>query len=163
MTSIAAQRLVDLENDCIAPTDTTDDRYNLDNKIYQSNKEFIFDYTIFKDKDSLLCHFKETFVYSIPSWQLVSKAKDRDPRTIHYIGFAISPNRENDNQTGLHFKYYNQSKTAIAGIERTGLVENAKNIWRCILQEVSFLPLPNLIRSHSLNNLIKLGTHGSRV
>lgn len=128
ITPIIAQRLVDLEDDCLAPTDTTDDRYNLDNKIYQSNKEFIFDYTIFKDKNALHCQLNKVFVYGMP-WILVPKTQDSDPYTIYQIGIAVLPHRENNNQTRMCFQYYNQAKEVLPIVERTGLIENDKNIW----------------------------------
>ncbi len=123
----AQQRLQDLENDRVDSTDLSVERFNRDNKIYTSNTEFIFDYAIFKDKDTFLCQFgKQEF--GIPTWQLV-KPTDNHISTVHSIGFAILAYNLHDNQTGIQFKYYNKEKKTLSGFEATGLIENDKSTW----------------------------------
>jgi hypothetical protein len=126
LTKTHAQRLADLENDTIDSTDKADDRYNRDNKIYKSNKEFIFDYIIVKEGDSLYCQFSKQ-VYGIPNWQLV-KSDKRDTNTVHTISLVVLPYYMNNDQTGIAFRYFNQDKKLVTE-QWTGLIENDKNTW----------------------------------
>jgi hypothetical protein len=122
-----SQRLADLENDTIDSTDKADDRFNRDNKIYKSNKEFIFDYIIVKGGDSLFCQFSKQ-EYGIPKWQLV-KTDNKHIYTVNSIGIAVLPYYVNDTQTGMAIKYYNKEGKIVDGFEKTGLIENDKNTW----------------------------------
>ncbi len=122
-----SQRLKDLEYDAIDSTETDVERYNRDNKVYKSNTEFVFDYIILKDKDSLKCQFVNQ-EYGIPKWQLVKPDND-DTLTVQALALAVLPFYMNDNQTGIDFRYYNKSNGQIKAFEATGLVENAKNTW----------------------------------
>ncbi|MEO0041201.1 MAG: hypothetical protein RL329_649, partial [Bacteroidota bacterium] len=128
ITPIAAQRLVDVESDCIAPLDTSIDRFNQDNTIYHCNKEFIFDYTIIKEQDSLYCQFIQQR-YGLPDWLLVSKKGIHPAFTVRKIGMAILPSTEEDSQSWMVFRYYDQADSLLAGWEKTGLIDNPKNIW----------------------------------
>jgi hypothetical protein len=126
-TTVHGQRLADLENDSIDVNDKDIERYNRDNKVYKSNTEFIFDYSIVKDKDSLKCQFvKQT--YGIPKWQLV-KPTGTHPFTVNAIGIAILPYYQNNTQTGMKLIYYNKDKKIVENMEVTGLIENNKNTW----------------------------------
>jgi hypothetical protein len=125
--TVHAQRLADLENDSIDVNDKDVERYNRDNKVYKSNTEFLFDYVIVKDKDTLKCRFSNQ-EYGIPKWQLV-KPDDADSLTVNAIGFAILPYYLNDNQTGVNFRYYNKYGRIVNKMESTGIIENAKNTW----------------------------------
>jgi hypothetical protein len=125
--TVHAQRLADLENDSIDVNNRDVERYNRDNKVYKSNTEFLFDYVILKDKDTLKCRFSNQ-EYGIPKWQLV-KPDDADSLTVHSIGFAILPYYQNDNQTGINFRYYNKYGKIVNNMASTGLIENAKNTW----------------------------------
>jgi hypothetical protein len=124
--NVYSQRLSDLEKDIIDPKDTTLERYNRDNKIYKSNKEFIFDYIVVKGSDSLFCQFTKK-EYGIPDWKLV-KPNEGDSNTIRTIVFAILPYYLNNDQTGIAFKYYNKTQNLVTQ-QWTGIVENDKNIW----------------------------------
>jgi predicted nucleic acid binding AN1-type Zn finger protein len=121
------QRLQDLENDITDPKDTDVERFNRDNKIYKSNKEFIFDYRVFKGSDTLICQFSKQ-KYGIPNWQLV-KLDNKHTYTVFSIGIAILPYYVNDTQTGMTIKYYNKEGKIVEGFETTGLIENDKNTW----------------------------------
>jgi hypothetical protein len=123
----SAQRLADLENDKIDSTDKDPRRFNRDNKVYKSNTEFVFDYVIVKDKDSLKCRFSRQ-EYGIPKWQLV-KTDDADTLTVHSLGIAVLPYYINDNQTGINFRYYNKFGKIIDNSTSSGLIENDKNTW----------------------------------
>jgi hypothetical protein len=121
-----AQRLADLENDSLDVNDKDVERYNRDNKVYKSNTEFLFDYFIVKDKDTLKCRFSNQ-EYGIPKWQLV-KPDDADTLTVQTVSFAILP-YQHDDQSGINFRYYNKYGNIINKIESTGLIENAKKTW----------------------------------
>lgn len=122
-----AQGIRDVKNDSLSPTDTDLERYNRDNKVYKSNTEFLFDYLIVKDKDTLKCRFSNQ-EYGIPKWQLV-KPDDADSLTVQSIGFAILPYYQNDDQTGINFRYYNKFGKIVSNMASTGLIENDKNTW----------------------------------
>jgi hypothetical protein len=123
----AQDRLKDLENDRVDVNDRDEERYNRDNKVYKSNTEFLFDYTIIKNKDTLKCRFSNQ-EYGIPKWQLV-KPDDADSLTVYSVGFAILPYYLNDDQTGINFRYYNKYGRIVDNMASTGLIENDKNTW----------------------------------
>jgi hypothetical protein len=126
-TAHAQKSFKDLENDSIDVNDKDVERYNRDNKVYKSNTEFLFDYVIVKDKDTLKCRFSNQ-EYGIRKWQLV-KPDDADSLTVHSIGFDILPFYLNDNQTGISFKYFNKYGKPLHVLDATGIVENDKNTW----------------------------------
>jgi hypothetical protein len=126
-TNACAQRLTDLVNDSVDVNDRDVERYNRDNKVYKSNTEFLFDYVIVKNNDTLKCQFVKQ-EYGIPKWQLV-KPTDTHPFTVNSIGIAVMPYYQNDNQTGMKLIYYNKDKKIIENSEQTGLIENDKNTW----------------------------------
>jgi hypothetical protein len=67
-TTVHAQdSFKDLDNDSVDVNDKDVERYNRDNKVYKSNTEFLFDYVIVKDKDTLKCRFSNQ-EYGIPKW-----------------------------------------------------------------------------------------------
>jgi hypothetical protein len=125
--NVYSQRLADLEGDIVDSTDTDIKRYNQDNKIYKSNKEFVFDYIIVKNNDSLKCQFTKQ-PYGIPQWQLV-KPDNEHIFTVNTVGIAVLPYYQNNTQTGIKFNYYNKAQKIVDNSEVTGLVENDKNIW----------------------------------
>jgi hypothetical protein len=122
-----SQGIRDVINDNLNPNDKDEERYNRDNKVYKSNTEFVFDYIIVKNKDSLKCQLSKQ-EYGIPTWQLVPP-DDADTLTVHTISIAVLPFYLNDSQTGIDFRYYNKDKKQIKIFEATGLVENDKNTW----------------------------------
>jgi hypothetical protein len=122
-----SQGIRNLENDKLSPTDRGEERYNRDNKVYKSNTEFVFDYIIVKNNDSLKCRFSNQ-EYGIPKWQLV-KSDDADTLTVQTVSIAVLPYYLNDTQTGIDFRYYNKNKQQIRKFEATGLIENDKNTW----------------------------------
>jgi hypothetical protein len=122
-----AQGIRNVENDKLSPTDRDEERYNRDNKVYKSNTEFIFDYTIVKNGDSLKCQFSNQ-EYGIPKWKLV-KPDDADTLTVQTMGIAVLPYYLNDTETGNDFRYYNKQGKQIREFEAKGLVENDKNTW----------------------------------
>lgn len=123
-TGFAQKSLLRLDNDVLDSTDKSLERYNRDNKIYTSKTEFIFDYSIVKNGDSLLCQVKNGSF----DWQLV-KPQNPDKQTIYQIGILVLPYYLHDDQTGMEFKYYSKKGVISSVRDLTGLVENDKNVW----------------------------------
>ncbi len=121
-----AQRLKDLENDDVDSLSTDEARYNKDNIVYTSEREFMFNYIVLDGKDSLKVQFSKK-EYGIPEWILV-KTTDADTMTVQKIGMKVLPYFMNNTQTGCQFNYYNHEKI-IGNYEWTGLIENRKNVW----------------------------------
>jgi hypothetical protein len=127
LANTSAQGIRKIDNDNLSPTDRDEERYNRDNKVYKSNTEFVFDYIIVKNGDSLKCQFSNQ-EYGIPKWQLV-KPDDTDTLTVQTVSIAVLPYYLNDTQTGMDFRYYNKNQQQIREFEATGLIENDKNTW----------------------------------
>ena len=128
LTNVFSQKsLLQLENDSIEDVMDRDiGRFNRDNKVYQSYREFVFDYVIVKNGDSLQCRFSKQ-EYGVPNWQLI-KPQNADSFTANTISILVLPYYLNDNQTGMRYHFYNKKGQMITQ-EATGLIENNKNVW----------------------------------
>jgi hypothetical protein len=127
LANTSAQGIRNTQNDNLSPTDRDEERYNRDNKVYKSNTEFVFDYVIVKNGDSLKCQFSNQ-PFGIPKWKLV-KPDDADTLTVQTVSIAVLPYYLNDSETGNDFRYYNKNQQQIREFEATGLIENDKNTW----------------------------------
>jgi hypothetical protein len=119
-------KLIEDENVPRAHPDISDDRYNRDNIVYKTGREFIYHYIVLEGKDSFKVRFGMN-EFDIPKWSLVTP-NDTASTTVATIGFAIQPRRM-DTQTFFNFNYRNAADVVIKNNTGSGLIENKHNVW----------------------------------
>ena len=103
--------------------------YNYDNKIFLSNKEYIFDYYIIKNLDTLKYKIINDSTFSYVSW------KDNSENVVEFLSIKTLKNKGpifNDhkdyNQTEIILSHLNKHQKSLKQ-ELTGVIENRENLW----------------------------------
>jgi hypothetical protein len=114
------------------PTDSSPDRYTIDNKVYRINKKFIFDYFIVRHGDTLKItapKMTEPDSDFQREWEFISKDQKHEDK-IESISIAVLPGISNDNQTMLKYEYQYIPDPAYSTFSSTsGVIENEMNTW----------------------------------
>jgi len=153
----------------IRPDNTNSNRYTEDNEIYQIDNAYYFNYQyITKDGEELYYqHLYEPYIttedgkkveklFISPEWEFVSKEKSSD-ETITAFRMKVLPDMCNGTQSCIEFRYITNNGEIVPMWEKTGLIENEKNIWqhppRRFLFKISELnPFPFIQKPYEKGN-----------
>lgn len=112
-------------------SDSTQDRYTKDNKIYTINRKFTFDYYIVRDADTLkiaIPHVTDLENFQ-KSWDFISKDLISNDK-IETISFTVLNGISNDNQTLVKYEYQYPTDPGFNIFYSTsGVIENEINVW----------------------------------
>lgn len=137
--------------------------YNLDNEIFTEYSEFNYSYIYINDQDSLLFKIKKikndnnSFEYD---WEFVEMDNKEDSTV---IGVQLTPEFYSNTfgndytQTIIRYDYLGIGRTLVVGGEKTGCVENYKNIWvhpprSCLFKILQLNPFPFIQAPYKIGN-----------
>lgn len=110
------------------------DFFNRDNTIYKPGREFVYSYTITKNRETLYCRVQAARDTETRTWSLVAPSA-ADDLAIRFVGFKILPGYggldelfPEFSQTVIQQKYWSRDMTLLLD-GSTGLVENKANVW----------------------------------
>lgn len=109
-----------------------EDLINYDNCIYTPERNFVFDYIIIRDNDSL--KIKAPFAAEEgedhqTAWDFIPHAED-NPEKINTLSIEVGFGIANQFQTPAKFRYHSADDPNAHGFSSTsGIVENQMNVW----------------------------------
>lgn len=118
-----------LEN--ISPSDTSSNRYSVDNKAYKINRTYIFDYYILSGKDTLKIKASKTVAPEDDyqrMWEFIPTNALHEDK-IETISISVLPGISNTNQTKLKYQYQYSKEGYYSFSSTSGVIENEMNTW----------------------------------
>jgi hypothetical protein len=108
--------------------------FNKDNTIYKPGREFVYTYSITKDREAFICRTHAVGDFETKNWTLV-RAAERDALAIMRLGFKVLPGYggldelfPDYSQTVVQQQYWAADMSLLFdGL--TGLIENEANVW----------------------------------
>jgi hypothetical protein len=114
------------------PTDNNSNRYTLDNRVYTTNRKFIFDYFIIKAGDTFKITASKVAAPESDfqrDWAFISR-NDQHEDKIETISIVVEPGISNGNQTKLRYEYQYLVDLGYRTYSSTsGVIENEMNTW----------------------------------
>lgn len=117
-----------------ATSNTDENFFNRDNKIYRPGREFLFSYTFSKNGESSYCRIPERGDSDRKKWTFVDP-KNADSLTIKFIGIKVLDGYggleslfPDYSQTVIQQRYFSADESLLVE-GTTGLAENRANLW----------------------------------